>query len=284
MTTTHDIAEASSRNTPGWATEAFTQFLDYSEDLNRILHLSTRGISMIRAVPKVVEVLAKVKQDDDPSTVEERLEKAKEEAELAQREVDTDFPLLHAQAVVSLWGGLESLIRVFLSRWITNEPKALGANQIKKLRMQFGEYESLDREERAYYVIDLLERELQSPLKQGVMRFETILDVFGLSGQIDEDVKKNLFEMYHVRNIIVHRRGLADRKLLNACPWLSLHVGDLVTIDRKCFRRYSNSVVSYIIELIVRVAVYFGRSRSDFQDILDKLTIDTVVSKSSPDG
>jgi len=226
---------------------------------------------MLRGIPKAVEALAKTGPDDESSTYEKRLEQAKQEADMAQKEVDNGFPLLHAQAVVSLWGSLESLMSTFLARWLANEPKAILMNQVQKLKVQLGDYESLDREERSYYILDLLERDLQSPLKQGVSRFELPLEIFGLGGQVDRNVNKKLFEMGQIRNVIVHRRGIVDRKLKSACPWLKTTIGKSIVINHHDYKQYSYAAISYVTELIVRVAVYFGQSRDEFKETLDNL-------------
>lgn len=260
-----------SRHTPEWASQPFSELVDYVQNLEHILRLSMKGISMIRAVPKAVEALAKVNADEQNTTYEERFRYAKEEAELAQKEVDSGFPLLHAQAVVSLWGSLEAQIRRFLASWLANEPKALLASQVQKLKVQLGDYERLDKEERPYYILDLLEREIQSPLKQGVTRFESLLDIFGLAGGVDESVRKNLFEMNQIRNVIVHRQGKVDNRLISACPWLNIGVGETIVVSHKDYNRYSHAAVSYVTELVVRTAVYFGKSRDDFKEELDAL-------------
>lgn len=52
----------------------------------------------------------------------------------------------------------------------------------------------------------------------GVARFETLLALVELSGAIDEEHRKGLFELQQVRNVIVHRAGIVDRRLREQCP------------------------------------------------------------------
>jgi hypothetical protein len=198
----------------------------------------------------------------------ERLKKAHDDAEFAQQELDAGFPLLHAQATVSLWGGLESLIRLFLVEWLRNEPDAMRVMQVQKLKIQLGDYESLSNDEKPYYILDLLERDFQFPLKQGTGRFETLLGIFGIVGTVNEDIKKNIFEMNQVRNLLVHRRGIIDRKFVVTCPWLDVRVGDLLKVSSRDFERYSNSVLDYVLELMLRVGVHFGKSREEFMEFV----------------
>lgn len=119
------------RGAPPWATQPFKDFLDYTDRLSQLLHLSMKGISMVRGVPKAIEALAMV-DDDDGGNVQTRIETAKKEAELAQREVSEGFPLLHAQATIALWSALEATIRLFVARWLQNYGPAMGVEAIQK--------------------------------------------------------------------------------------------------------------------------------------------------------
>jgi len=242
---------------PKWATQPFRDFMERTERIDQLIDLSIKGISMLRGVPKIVEVLAKVERgsakEDDYS-----VRRAKKAAKLAQREVDEGFPLLHAQATIALWSTLEATIRLFIVRWLQNYEQAMEVEAIQKLRVKIGDYECLEGGDRFFYILDRLDQELSAPLKNGITRFELLLEPFGLSGPVDEDVKRNLFELNHVRNSLVHRSGFADRRLIDSCPWLKLTVNDPVKVDHEMMRNYFISVMKYITELIARVGERFG--------------------------
>lgn len=249
---------------PKWATQPFHDFMEQTERIYQLTDLSKKGISMLRSVPKIVEVLAKVEK----GSVEEgnySLERAKKEAELAQREVDEGFPLLHAQAIIALWSALEATIRLFIARWLQNYKQAMEVEVIQRLRVRIGDYERLEDADRFFYILDRLDQELSAPLKNGITRFELLLEPFGLSGQVEEDVKRNLFELNHVRNSLVHRSGLADRRLIDSCPWLKLRAGDPVKVDHEMVQNYFQSVAKYITELIVRIGEHFGVDMAEFR-------------------
>ena len=243
---------------PQWALAPFRRFLDQTERLGQIIHLSQTGISMLQGVPRAVEVLANVRGGSDSDEVRSRLERATREAELAKRELATDFPLVHAQAVVTIWSYLEALSRTFVSEWLRNQPGALSVDEVARIKIKFAEYERLTQEERYLYLFDLLEQELASNLRVGVTRFEVLLAPFGLSGPVPDHLSRPIFELGQVRNAIVHRGISVDRRLVVACPWLNLKPGDPISVSGSMLWSYFNAVHEYVTVLIKRVGAYFG--------------------------
>lgn len=246
---------------PPWTTELFSEFLDHQEELMRVLHLSIGGIGMLRGRHKAIEVLA----DLHGKTADEKdnLDRAARERDLAQREIDNGFPLLHEQATVSLWGSLESLVRSFVARWLVNRPDAWQVDAVKRLRVRIGDYQLLEPSDRCLWVADLLDQEIGGPLRAGTSRFEHLLQPFGFDGPVEESCKKSIFELSQVRNVIVHRRATADRRLIEACPWLELSVGAKVLVTHAMWHAYSEAVSMYVLELIQRVREAHRLSRYD---------------------
>lgn len=125
-----------------------------------------------------------------------------------------------------------------------------------RIKITLAEFEILENDERMRLLINELERSLRSQFKDGVSRFEAILSVFGFSGAVDDDTRKNIYEMFHIRNIIVHRASIADRKFVRACPWLGYSIGDSVKVSHEDWGRYLAAVADYSACLIERVNSY----------------------------
>jgi hypothetical protein len=142
-----------------WATQSFHETHRHIHELNEILHLSLTGVERLRAMPRVVEVLEKIRvrlgEDPEDDAAQSR-EAATRLAELAEREVDRGFPLLHAQATITLWSYTEDLVRTFLATWLRNKPEARHLDEIRKLKISLGEYEALDEDDRCQLILDLL--------------------------------------------------------------------------------------------------------------------------------
>ena len=120
------------------------------------------------------------------------------------------------------------------------------------------DFSAMNEVERNYYLVSELQRDLKPPRKFGIDRFEALLEIFGLSGPLDGNVRRELMEMENVRNVLLHRRGIADMKLLETCPWLTLCVGDRVPIDEARLQRYAGAMFDYVSLLIKRIKAYYA--------------------------
>jgi hypothetical protein len=239
-----------------WKTP-FRRLLKYFEDANGLLVLCMNGISTITKTVPLVKALMDQSPNIDSDEKEKSVNKARIRAELAQSEIDKGFPLLHANTLVGTWGALESTIIDFLIIWLINEPTALKREEFSKIKIILAEYETLEAEERMRFLINELERSLRSKFKDGISRFEAILSIFDLSGEVDENIRKTLYEMFHIRNVIVHRASIADRKFIKACPWLGYSIGDSVRVSHDDWsQRYLPAVVEYSAQIIERVNLY----------------------------
>jgi hypothetical protein len=243
---------------PEYAAQPLRGFMAYWDQAVKLLDVSIQGISVMRAIPNAIEVLASLspregESPNDPEKHRASLEAAKAAAEFAEQEVKAGFPLLHAHTLVGVWGALEAAIEDMLVGILANEPAVLLNEAFSKLRISLADFEMLDKEERMRLLIEDIERGLGSSRKQGVDYFETLLDRFSLSGAVEEEVKRNIWEMNNIRNVIVHRASFADRRLVKNCPWMGLKVGDKVTVTHKSIHRYGSSVWAYVLGLIYRL-------------------------------
>jgi hypothetical protein len=186
------------------------------------------------------------------------LERARRDAEFAAKECDTGFPLLHEFTLVGMWGAFEAAIEDVIVAILSNEPALLCADQFAKIRIPLSEFETLEKEDRMKILLRELQRTLRSDQRQGVSCFEAVLGVVGLSGEIKEAVREDIWEMHHARNVIVHRRSCADRTFVAACPKLGVRIGDRIPIDHDLLGRYVNSLAIYATEIIYRIGTRYG--------------------------
>jgi hypothetical protein len=280
---------------PDYAAEPLRGFLAYWKESMRLLHLSMQGISMLRGMPTLVEVLGTIDSkrsthgtvDDEMAgmapfaekfgTINSRqdagdvdaevtrksdttlsLERAKEDAAFAQKEFDTGFPLLHAHTLVGCWSALEAAIEDMVVGMLLNEPELLQTDSLARVRIPLAEFEALEKEERIRLLVSELGRGQGLGSKHGIDSFDALLERIGLSGSVDAETKQTAWEMHHVRNVIVHRNSLADRQLVKGCPWMGLKVGDKVVVTHQSLGRYGAALCSYVLAISYRLGTRYG--------------------------
>ena len=242
---------------PEWSMRAFSDFIESQRHHRKLLEVCKRGIFYISSTkPRLIEVL---RSPDEPVD-EQRDAEIKSEAALADSELKNDFPTLHSQFVVTLWSSLENLIFTVVEDRLLNEPSLFRSKPWCDLKVRVGEFVGLDDHQRASHLASLMDQALSAPLKGGVNRFEALMAAIGLTGVVPEELGKAIFELQQVRNLLVHQRGIADKRFVSSCPWLGASVGVTVHVGSSMCNAYLVAVLAYVGELVCRNAEHFGDS------------------------
>jgi len=256
------------RKLPDWAKDPFLKSLGYQRQLNDFYGLSLLGLQAIFETHQEVEELAaelqKLEQETGVGREVEGLDPkfrvtVRERAQLASREIKQGFPVLNAQATISIWASLEWLVRDLIVGLVANDPSSRRNDTVRKVRIRLSDYEELAGNEKYYYVVDQIERDLGASLKVGVDRFESLLAVFGLSGPVDKGVKATLFELSQIRNVLVHRGGVAGTRITQALPSRQLKLGERVVVGIKDYVRYMNAALDYENTLLGRLQAWMSK-------------------------
>ena len=246
---------------PNYAADPLRAYLRYWDESSGLLYMSMQAIGALRGMPRLIKALEafpSYEGQEATSKVHLTLEEATRHAEFAEKEVDEGFPLLHAHTLVGLWGALEVAIDDLLVGILANEPTLLQNDSFGKIRVPLADFQVLETDERMRLLIRELGRTPGAGRRQGVDQFEALLSHFALSGDVERQVKQDILEINHVRNVIVHRGSLADRRLTQCCPWMDLRIGDKVLVTPVGFRRYSQALESYVLEITYRVGYRYG--------------------------
>lgn len=242
-----------------WEIEPFERFHEYHHRCADLLHMLREAAHFVQARPILIELM---RAEWGPQKTEFELAQAERNAKIALAEAEAGHPLLHAQAVVILWGGLEALLLDFLATWLINKPESRTLEPVKNLKIGFGEYEGLPPEDRAAYLLERLEDKLGSRRAGGVERFEALFRLFGMSSEVDERIVRDLLELSAIRNLLVHKRGIVDVRFRNQCPWTVWEVGSQIAVSYDDYRRYFDAVDLYVFEVTQRLLTYHGLPRS----------------------
>ncbi len=241
----------------------FKRALNRLDELNDLLHLAIDGISRVQLLPRLADAVAHVTKELGealPADEEQQRQHVAQLAEKAKREVERGFPLLHAYMAVGCWSVLEVAVEDFLVAWLKYDQTELQQEQLAKIKVPLSQFLVLDEEERLRFLIAELQHRVGSTYARGLERFESMLNAFGLGGKLDEKYGRSIFELGEIRNVIVHRGGIVDRKVAEACPWLNLKIGDPVVVTHGMYAKYLEAIDSYLAEMVRRAEKRFSKA------------------------
>jgi hypothetical protein len=246
---------------PSWALRSCKAFVDQSNAVNEVLQMCSMGAIVLKDfdIPQILALWGL-----GEGTASQDLARAQDVAAAikarANNEVDATFSTLYAQATVSLWSGLEYMVKDLVRDWILCRPEILSQNSWANLKVRLGDYEPLDDEQRAGHLVDLMDLNVSAALKQGVTRFERLLETVGLGGEVPDGLGKTLFELQQVRNILVHRQGVADKRFCCACPWMNATPSQRLSISTEQYGPYFRAAMKFTTGITLRIAKTFENS------------------------
>lgn len=241
-----------------WAREPFSRLHNYLHETVRLCSLSAQGMYGLRGQVFAIEALyggeGPWSFTPEPDEGKRAIEESRKLAELAKNEIDNDFPLLHAHAIVGVWGALEACIDDLIVSVLIHDGDARSDEVFAKVKVSITELEDLDSEERMRIVLEEVKRLLRAEQRIGINTFETILARVDLSGDVLEETRRDMLELQQLRHVFVHPGGVADRKLLRHCPWLNVTPGTRIMPKRKDLERLTSAAVDYAIAVGKRVS------------------------------
>jgi len=256
------------------------------DELSKTYELSVSGIGLIKTRPDALRKLKKNVDEDfsksrvadwsklDNASLDSHLDKmaktmevdlnlreAEREATQAKDLLSKGLLLIHYQTLVLLWSILESFVHILISNILLYDQKIKENDKIRKIKIPLGDFEDLDPQERSYFIIRELEHQFAASQRKGIGRFESLLNIFGLGGGLKETYRRDLLELQQIRHVIIHRRGIVDRKLSTACPWLKLKISSEININRIGLKKYFKAVTEYTLEISKRMIKKYSKSK-----------------------
>lgn len=239
------------------------------KEFKRLIDLHDLSVGAICRMPRLEPLAAattkyrfvlKHNRSPSPGEIEKEssLKESRRLADLARREVREGFDLLNGQTAVLMWGWLEAAVRDLVIFKLEQGGSTLQNEKLGSLRVQVNSFMQLEVQERTAYLVDLFERNSAGALKKGVGRFRPLLELIGAAPATPELVKKVLLECQQVRNVLVHKGGRTDRRLLLECPWLDWSVGSRVKIGGDRLVAYIHAVGYFFTDTVERCATLEG--------------------------
>lgn len=165
-------------------------------------------------------------------------------------------PRLMGGIALSFWIATEALVEDLFVLRLQLEKSLLEEDRLAKIKFSLAEVRALSEDER----LRLLAARIDRGSKGAPGSFEELLGIVGLSGAVDQRVGRTLRELEQVRNVVVHRNGIADARLMAARFELEVGLGEEVRVTARLAHRYYLAVNAYATTILDRLRVLYERA------------------------
>ncbi|MGY1776909.1 hypothetical protein ACI8AV_13715 [Geodermatophilus sp. SYSU D00804] len=231
---------------------ALSDFLRYAADTMSLIDLTEGGARALlgyRSINLHIKDLLSDQESKWTADDAARLERAERSAQLAESEIERGFPLLHNHSLMGLWGALEVMVEDVSANWLDVHPETMTSEHFPKIQVELNKFLALDPLEQKRHVVAELKSKKGTPLRTGAGQFEALLDAIGLDGPLDPDVRSVLRIAQGFRNVVAHKGGRVDARLISTCPDLGLELGRPIRISAAQMQSMVFAMVMYAEEV-----------------------------------
>lgn len=231
---------------------------DWSVDreIGRLLDfhsLAVTGLNAAQGEPGMLRALRDVQRGRAGTRSEaewsKEIEMADKKSSVAKQHADSGFGYLYELMLIKFWSILEAGVEEIAIECLKRPEECKDSDLLRSLKGPLLEFSSASDDQRAEFLYSEIKVATRSPLKIGVGVFESILEPLGMGGPVDDLTKRLLLELQQKRHAFVHRRGVADKRFVDACPFLEYTVGQSISVDQTSVRRLGVGVALYNFEL-----------------------------------
>jgi hypothetical protein len=165
---------------------------------------------------------------------------------------------LYDMTLVSLWGTTEAKLDDIMLKFVAAAPKVLRGSEFAKLTAPVVDILKMSNIQRYRLLLNLFKEKVGAPMKKGIGRFEAVFGAIGLGGGVPEGVRRRFMEMSEIRHNLVHRMGIVDKKLVEACPWMDLSENRRIWLTNPYIEECLMCIKVYIMEIDFRIRRFFG--------------------------
>jgi hypothetical protein len=233
-------------------------FLTLALETTSAINVSVRGAQFIVNISEHLLEIGEGGIDGDDEDDEEK--DFHEVAAMARESIESEFAVLHNNALMGLWGALEACVDDIAINWLAETSGACAETATRTLKVPLGDYLALNDDARWPWLLDQIKRSQSSSLKAGVGQFESVLDAVGLGGPVDSDLRTAIFYAKAMRNVIAHKGGRIDAKFVEACPHLPVTEGAQLHMSHGQFMAALAAMIVYVQVVNERARVVTGLS------------------------
>lgn len=242
-------------------------------EIGRLLDFHTIAVTGIGAAggePELLRALRDVQRGREGTLSDEdwskKIDQADKKKTIAEQHAESGFSYLYELMLVKFWSILEAGVEEIAVECLKRPDECKDANLLRSIKGPLLEFASASVDQRAEFLYSEIKVTTRSALKVGVGVFEAVLEPLGMAGSVDELTRKLVLELQQKRHVFVHRRGVADKRFVDACPFLDYEIGQPIVVDQKSVWKLGIGVGLYNFELQKR---NFARARLKIPDALN---------------
>ena len=242
---------------PRWAADPMRGFITRHMEFRTVVQLAEAALADRAALARNDESLRDalsrfgIGLDDDPTPHRGATRRQAGPTGLATVRETPEYPALYALAAIATWSALDAAILDVGRSFIVNRgvPVVRGAPIV---HVDLAEHQRLIEYEQSDLLLRLM-LEQSNGDGAGAGRFQKILSLFGVAVYCSDWTIRRLLELSQVRHVLVHRAGIADARLAEACPWLALQGGDSVLVTKQHYAAWSAAALDYAWTVVERL-------------------------------
>ncbi|WP_339188967.1 hypothetical protein MKX33_03115 [Paenibacillus sp. FSL R5-0490] len=244
----------------------FSQYFDEISNLEAFTRLSYSGFRFVS------EKISSVNISSISNTENGTRKIIKEVKPFLENEIKNNYSYLYNLSSIRIWGIIETAVDDFVQHIIETDINVRNLETLKKVQGPLVDFINMSHSDQSLFLLDGLKQSIKANLKLGIGRFESILSSINHDGVVNELVRTILFELSQIRNVLVHKNGKADLRIIKNCPWLKLSSGMALHVTEKKFTKYKLAVMWYILELTNRRIIFTGNEKDEgIVELQDKI-------------
>jgi hypothetical protein len=183
----------------------------------------------------------------------------------AQEVIDADFHRINVHGIIGLWVAIEVAVEDTVVLILTKAlPAAQSALSALKRPPKIDDAGISEAEARRLY--DRLQRQYREgqSVSEG---YRLLLQALNISVEVPSESAKILSELNYVRNCLLHRGGIIDKRAMAEAQKLQLFPGDSLRLGNKMYGRYLDAATTFSHALLMGVLRSpYVRIRQDEQE------------------
>lgn len=194
---------------------------------------------------------------------EKKIQQPRLGAFTATFDADREEAIRNASFVIASWSAFEAYIEDFCKGVLKVDPSIIGNDDFKKIKIPIGELLAPEDEK-----LDTIYQAMQDFVGKaaGNTRFNQLLGLLGLDGEVPDLIKDEIYAAYMVRNVWAHKAGVADLKFVKQAPQLGYVQGELVSLTLDQLTNYVYAISAYAMIVVNRHRATHGLGPMPWDD------------------